>query len=1156
MADSVYDATGSKPTNYDAFEDTVTDKASESAESLQQALSNEAFVAALSSAVGSIIWQSWQSKDSASKETNMFAALSAIIEESKSTTQSTQSTATLASSMRVTVDKIEEDSDDTKWLHELWFDWMIVDKSAKDNTKAYQDLMLDAIIKIVDNQNTANDSTTAEDIAKETAKQTSATEQFASEKATDIVKYGASAIAFKEVIEQLSKMTGSQSRNVYRALSLFDDIVKALDKAAPMFDKVLTTIVDSVLANAAKLTQNKEKLDNFVLMSDTFASFANTLMETSKALLVGAGAIAALGLSIAAFGSVVSLDTLGMFALGSLTLLAFFWAITKLDTDAMQKASTSMLALSGSIALFTLAVVVGGQVLAENIGATVMVLTTMIAFAGAMRLINWIAGGNNLGASAAPGATKGMLVITASIAVLGLAIWAWHEVVPSYEYAVAPMTAALAMAGMLWLIGKNAQSNAKDAGIGMLAIAGSIGLLAISLQLWNYVDTSSAGKALAGLGAMTVVVGLLTLIKGDTTDAGKGLLWASAAVGALALALIPWKLVDEDSMVKAGIGIGVLATVLGLMSRFGGNAAQLTAAGIALIVGAATVAVLGLSLLIYREIDMATVGVALAALGGMAVIVGLLGTVGPAALMGAGAVAATAAAAWIFGKAAKEIGQTPDGTLPALLGFMTGAVGLATLTGNPFTVAFTLAGAAALAATGGALYLFAKSIKAVADTGLKQSEIDGIGKSLTLFMSTIVESMAANEDKLDAAKKGINALQGLGNMLSTLASGLQTIATLKFPKYAVRNGELVVVDTIDISTALPNIGTSIGLLIDSLVEPLSKVGADGGFLKSSSVEKGIEALQGLGNLFSNFAQGLTNIATLVFPKYEARDGKLVIVGTVDMKEQLPKIGTSIGAMIEELVKPLQEIGKEDNKWFLKSDIEKGIDQLSNIGNVFNPLVALIDSFAKNNITKEHVDTKFNPTLNALLGSVGTFVSGIAGFDTRSIYGKSNAIKNLFKSFKSDDLESSVKMLDKADKGLNSIRSTIQGLNIEKLTKLDLQIKSFQSKSIVDGINNLANVIRQNLTPAMQELFDKLKATLEALEERQADSGMPAMSMQPAFANATGSSSFGQMKLVNDRPNVLGADKFADWRDDSDNPVMAILVEILDILDGQGIKVHA
>ena len=243
MADSVYDATGSKPTNYDAFEDTVTDKATESAESLQQALSNEAFVAALSSAVGSIIWQSWQSKDSASKETNMFAALSAIIEESKSTTQSIQSTATLASSMRVTVDKIEEDSDDTKWLHELWFDWMIVDKSAKDNTKAYQDLMLDAIIKIVDNQNTANDSTTAEDIAKETAKQTSATEQFASEKATDIVKYGASAIAFKEVIEQLSKMTGSQSRNVYRALSLFDDIVKALDKAAPMFDKVLTTIV-------------------------------------------------------------------------------------------------------------------------------------------------------------------------------------------------------------------------------------------------------------------------------------------------------------------------------------------------------------------------------------------------------------------------------------------------------------------------------------------------------------------------------------------------------------------------------------------------------------------------------------------------------------------------------------------------------------------------------------------------------------------------------------------------------------------------------------------------------------------------------------------------------------------------------------------------
>ena len=88
MSDSVYDATGSKPTNYEAFEDSVEDKTVDATESSKQALTNEAYVAALASAVGSIIWQSWQSKDSASKETNMFAALSAIIEESKATTSS------------------------------------------------------------------------------------------------------------------------------------------------------------------------------------------------------------------------------------------------------------------------------------------------------------------------------------------------------------------------------------------------------------------------------------------------------------------------------------------------------------------------------------------------------------------------------------------------------------------------------------------------------------------------------------------------------------------------------------------------------------------------------------------------------------------------------------------------------------------------------------------------------------------------------------------------------------------------------------------------------------------------------------------------------------------------------------------------------------
>lgn len=1135
MSDSVYDATGSKPTNYEAFEDSVEDKTVDATESLKQALTNEAYVAALASAVGSIIWQSWQSKDSASKETNMFAALSAIIEESKATTSS-ESSATLTLPTKSIVAKVEADS---------------------DNTIAYQDLMLDAVANIVELLKHNDASSTASSIASATTSQSSALDEFASTKTPDIVKYGASAIAFKEVIEQLSKLTGSQSRNVYRALSMFDDIVKALDKAAPLFDKVLTTIVDSVLANAAKLTQHKDKLDNFVVLADTFNSFADSLLTSSQALLLGAAAIASLGLAIAVFGTVVSLDTLGMFALGSATMLTFFWALTKLDTDAMQKASSSMLALSGSIALFTLAVVVGGQVLAENIGSTAMVLSTMVAFAGAMRLINLIAGpSGTLGASVSPGASQGMLVITASIALLGLSIWAWHEVVPSYEYAVAPMAAGLAMAGMLWLIGKGAQANAKDAGIGMLAVATSIGVLALALHLWNYVDTDSAGKALAGLGTMTVVVGLLTLIKGDASDAGKGLLWAAAAVGALAIALLPWKLIDEESMVKAGIGFGVLATVLGLMSRFGGNPAQMTAAGMALLVGAATVAVLGFALLVYNNIDAATVGVALLAMGGMAGIVALLGTVGPAALMGAGALAAVAAASWVFGKSAQMIGAVPDGTIPAVLGYMTGAATLATVTGNPFTIAFTLTGAAALAAVGGSMYLFAKTIKAIADTKLTQPEIDSIGQSLTSFINIVVDSMSANRDKLDDAKKGIDALKGLGNMLSTLASGIASMAVLSFPKYEARNGELVIVGTIDIEDALPRIGTSIGMLIDSLIEPLAKVGADAGFLKNSAVEKGIDALKGLGNLFSNFAQGLASIATLVFPRYEARDGKLVVVGTIDMKEQLPKIGSSIGAMIEELVKPLREIGKEDNKWFLKSDIEKGIKQLSNIGNVFNPMVAMIDAFNKHGIDKAYVDDKFKPTLTSMVASLGSFVTGIANFDTRSIYAKSNAVKSLFKSFDADNLESSVKLLERTDKGLTAIRETLQTLNVEKLTKLDLQIKSFQSKSIVDGINALANVIKQNLTPAMQELFDKLKSVLEALDEREPSSGMPSsFAMQPAFASANNSNFAGGMRLINDRPNVLGADKFEDWRNDSDNPIMAILVEILDMLDGQGIKVH-
>ena len=74
-------------------------------------------------------------------------------------------------------------------------------------------------------------------------------------------------------------------------------------------------------------------------------------------------------------------------------------------------------------------------------------------------------------------------------------------------------------------------------------------------------------------------------------------------------------------------------------------------------------------------------------------------------------------------------------------------------------------------------------------------------------------------DKAEAkgAKKAINALSGLGNLIYQLSEGIKGMATLVFPKYEARNGELVVVGTIDLSEALPKVGVGLESVIDSLV---------------------------------------------------------------------------------------------------------------------------------------------------------------------------------------------------------------------------------------------------------------------------------------------------------------------------------------------------
>jgi hypothetical protein len=246
--------------------------------------------------------------------------------------------------------------------------------------------------------------------------------------------------------------------------------------------------------------------------------------------------------------------------------------------------------------------------------------------------------------------------------------------------------AAVAIAGLIFAVSKIKPGMVKDA-IGLGALAVALLALVVPLIAFESVKWESLGMAAVALGGLIFIV----------SKVKPGMIQAAAGVGAMALALlalaipllvfesIKWESLGKAASTLVGL-VGVTMMATGALK---GSAAMIIMAG--------ALWVISTSLEKFQGLDWPTLGIAFAAVAGLAVIAGIMSFAAVPIIIGAAAIGVLGLALVPFGlainlaapgiaelsKVLTELAKVPISNLiaigPALVGI---GVGLAAMSGG------------------------------------------------------------------------------------------------------------------------------------------------------------------------------------------------------------------------------------------------------------------------------------------------------------------------------------------------------------------------------------------------------------------------------------------------------------------------------------------
>ena len=137
--------------------------------------------------------------------------------------------------------------------------------------------------------------------------------------------------AYDNLLGTLSTLTDKKKASIYRGLAMLDDIVDKLTKVNPKFEKTLNQTADIAISVGTKIKENSNAIEQLNVLIGRLEIFVNTGSKIGGAIVkFGLGMVAFAG-SLFLMSKMVTLESLGMFALTALTIYGSMKLFEKVD---------------------------------------------------------------------------------------------------------------------------------------------------------------------------------------------------------------------------------------------------------------------------------------------------------------------------------------------------------------------------------------------------------------------------------------------------------------------------------------------------------------------------------------------------------------------------------------------------------------------------------------------------------------------------------------------------------------------------------------------------------------------------------------------------------------------------------------------------------
>lgn len=353
---------------------------------------------------------------------------------------------------------------------------------------------------------------------------------------------------------------------------------------------------------------------------------------------------------------------------------------------------------------------------------------------------------------------------------------------------------------------------------------------------------------------------------------------------------------------------------------------------------------------------------------------------------------------------------------------------------------------------------------------------------------------------------GIAAVMGMGDVLTSIAGGVQAMADLKFPIY--QGTKIVGYNTLD-SGAFDRLKGNIRNIVWSLSSVFGEIGLQypGGqksFMNmifgggGNPVTDGIGAVQGMGAAVAEIAKGVQAMADLKIPIY--KDGK--IVGYESMgADAITKVTSNIRQLVVSLTGTMGEIGnnpdaQNDWGWFGSSKIEDGVEIVTSFA---DPILKIA------NAAKTFMEVNVDPA--ALTGKIQGIISGMttalsaAGEDAEQQESFVLVLGDVAKKLEEigKNIDPWVKFVDNFKKYVDDMGRLKDTLNAFDKVNLKFTSDMFQGLAYLSGYKGRGSV--DQMSKALNDSIKHLANMIEEFKNKVSTPPVPTGTLSPAGTTA-------------------------------------------------------